>query len=118
MSEFPDDILEAVEDELRKIGLYLMNHSVGAMPETGMDEAFMEAADSDLPPDQMVAEGIGQFYMVLTLRIGDVAWSDRVLNPDTHSLNQEFMKIAPNELEVFQAVAQEEKDDLLDFPDD
>lgn len=117
MSEFPDDILEAVEDDLRKIGLYLMNHSVGAMPEPGQDVEFMEAVENELSPDQMVATGAGHFYMVLTLQIGDVAWSDRVLNPDNHSLKQEFMRIAPNELEVFQAVAQEEKDDLLDFPD-
>lgn len=118
MSEFPDDIIEAVEDDLRKIGLYLSNSSVGAMPEPGEDVGFNEAVERQLPPDEMVATGVGQFYMVLTLQIGDIAWSDRVLNPEEHSLKQEFMRIAPNELEVFQAVAQEEKDDLLDFPDD
>ena len=119
MNEFPEDIISSLEEDFRKIGLYLLNSSVGAIPETGKEDEFDKAVNEGSQDVQSLAlQGMCNVFIQCSLEIGNIAWSERVLDPESHSVKKQFLEIAPNEFEIFQSMVQEEKDDLLDFPED
>lgn len=61
-----------VEEELRKIGLY-------------MDGAAVSPA-----PEQFQEEGKTKVLVTVVAKVGDVAWSDRVLRPEVHKAENEW----------------------------
>lgn len=92
MDAFFHEKAEAVENAARKIGLYVQDMGLAHAPRHGgpVDE---ELGDNPV--------------MVGLFTIGDVAFSDRVLNPETDSIDKEFRQMT--------VVAEKEQfDDLRD----
>lgn len=98
-------LLEDSKSAFEKIGLYTMSSNVGAVPTPGSEDEVM-AEDSEI--EDLMTSGKADFYLVMTMEIGDVAWSDRVLNPESYADKRAFLEIVPSEHEILREKALEE----------
>jgi hypothetical protein len=109
------NLLEESKDAFEKIGLYAMSSHVGAVPAPGEEMAMME---EDVAIDEVLKDGKADFFLVMTLRVGDVAFSDRVLEPEAFEAKVEFEQIVPTELEMLRDEARREMKEWKDGWDD
>ncbi len=72
---------------------------------------------SGTPPRELMEQG-EEFFIRASFRLGDVAWSDRVLYPDRFEQEQQFEKIAPTEEEVMLERIRTDGASLLNLDDD
>jgi hypothetical protein len=102
------NLLDESKIAFEKIGLYTMSSNVGAVPAAG---AELELMEEDVQIDEVLRDGKADFFLVTTMRIGDVAFSERVLEPDKLEEKVKFESIAPTELEMLrQQLAEERKE--------
>jgi len=73
--------MEKFENDARKAGLYL--------------EGFHAGSAGEITPDGQPVPG--QMFVMVHLLVGDVAFSDRQMNPEKHVEDNEFRKIAAAE---------------------
>ena len=101
-------LLEDSKNAFEKIGLYAISSNVGAVPLPGAEEEVM---DEDAEVEDLMNSGKADFYVVMTMEIGDVAWSDRVLDPQQYADKRAFLEIVPSEREILKERAIEELED-------
>jgi hypothetical protein len=111
-----ESLVEVAESSFEKIGLYpLSGSSVGAIP---IDGDFDSLLENSADPATLMREGKAKFYVTMTLSIGDVAWSERVLDPDGFAEKQSFSEVAPTEVEMLKEQALQEIQDWFDWDED
>jgi hypothetical protein len=116
MSEFDfHNLMDEAKEAFEKIGLYSMSARVGAVPAPG---AEMEVMSEDVRIEDLLREGKADFFLIMTLQIGDVAFSDRILNPQSFQEKKVFEEIVPTELEMLRRQAAEEARSWEDGWDD
>ncbi len=95
INEQVGQIIESVKNNFQKIGLYANDVQFAV----SNPEALIREDDPNYTPDmhKLIASGEAQFVASVRFDIGDVAWSDRILNPDKHNLDKEFEAIVPSE---------------------
>lgn len=101
MSDINDQvgqIIESVKDSFQKVGLYANDVQFAV----SNPEALIREDDPNYTPDmhKLIASGDAQFVATVRFDIGDVAWSDRILNPEKYDLDKEFEAIVPKEDET------------------
>lgn len=114
--EFQQLVTEITE-RLEKIGLYTVNHGGGVMPTS--EEAAAELMEN--PPEdprQAMEEGKAKIFLTFTCAVGEVAWSDRVLNPEKHKTDNEFRMMMPDEVEIQRDSILDEVAEFLNHKDD
>lgn len=99
MSQF-DDLITALKDQADTIGLYLQ----GAQIQSTVDPEVLEKESALALMDRGE-----EFIICATFQIGDVAWSDRVQNPEALAAEIEFDLIAPSEEEIMLQLIMDEK---------
>jgi hypothetical protein len=110
MSETFEALTEVMVDRLEKMGLYVEAVNVEGMPMS--EEVHDSIMAGDISDREALRSGVADFHMMVSARIGDVAWSDRVLHPEAHRQNVEFEMMVPEETEIR---ADEIKKDLFEW---
>jgi len=95
------DLLDEVTKRSEKFGLYLKDTLIGAVDR----DIATAIAEGKTTVKQAVMEG-ASISILATFAIGDVAWSDRIQDPDGFKVDQEFKTIMPTEDELI-------KDELI-----
>jgi hypothetical protein len=108
-SEF-NEMMTTLTDSCEQMGLY----AISGMIQSSASEEQVAAGTS---PRELMEEG-EEFYIRATFRIGDLAWSDRILRPEQFAQDQEFEKIAPTEEEVMLERIRSEGASLLNLDDE
>lgn len=106
MEEF-GEMMRLLTDSCEQLGLYPMSAMI-------QSSASQESVQAGTSPRELMEQG-EEFYIRATFRIGDVAWSDRILRPEQFAQEQEFEKIAPTEEEIMLERIREEGASLLDL---
>lgn len=93
MSEFdPLERLHPCFDELEKVGLYLLGTpQIGILP---VDHLSITEDLDELSPADLIKSDKVDVYLTANFAIGQVAWSDRVLNPKSYEENKEFDRLS------------------------
>lgn len=95
-----------VVEAFEKVGLYCWQQPhLSALPRSEEDAALLE--EEGIDPISAMKDGRADFFLALSFQVGDVAWSDRVLNPEKHKQDQEFRALMPSELELSKSEAAE-----------
>lgn len=93
-------LVEELGETLQKSGLYLENVEIGTNKTEFLDEEGDTMAVSDIDIRKELLEGDAQFVVTATFTIGDLAFSDRVLNPEAFAAKKEFDAIVPAEDDI------------------
>lgn len=88
-------LVDEIKNEFEDIGLYLQDVNI-------MADRELEGGDEGVEPDvrQMMLDGEAKFAIVVDFALNDVAFSDRVLNPESHKQDTEFKAAMPSEAEM------------------
>jgi hypothetical protein len=84
-SEKIDELIKAMNESFDSLGLY-------------MNAAMVHSHDPDESLDEQVESG--GLFIRAQFRIGEVAWSDRILNPEAFDQEKQFELAAPSEEEI------------------
>lgn len=87
-----EKLLTELEKEAAKVGLYMREVSVGTPDQSVVAEGEQINSEKVI---QALKDG-KEFVVVATFSVGDLAWSDRILNPEDYEVKKEFKKIVPN----------------------
>lgn len=87
-------VLDNLKESFEDIGLYLLECGVA----TTDDEALKDDSSKDFR-DKLVT-GESKWLISATFQLGDVAFSDRVLNPDKFKEDQTFREMMPSEADL------------------
>lgn len=109
MAEF-GEMMRTLTESCEQMGLYPLN----ALVQSSASQEDVQAGKS---PRELMEDG-EEFFIRATFRIGDVAWSDRILRPEQFAQEQEFERIAPTEEEIMLERIRSEGASLLDLGDD
>lgn len=109
MDEF-GEVVRSLTESCERMGLYPLT----AMVQSSASQEDVQAGKS---PRELMEQG-EEFFVRATFRIGDVAWSDRILRPEQFAQEQEFEKIAPTEEEIMLERIRSEGASLLNLDDD
>ena len=85
-------VIESLRERADQIGLYMM----GAALQGSATEEETEQASS---MRELIAEG-SEVIVQASFRLGSVAWSDRILNPDEYDELKAFELVAPSEEDI------------------
>lgn len=97
MSDEIDELVQKLRDTTEKIGLYMHGATVqsSAEPEVLQSELAQGKTIRDLIEGESV-----DFLIRATFNVGEVAWSDRVLDPERAVADFDFRVAAPTENEI------------------
>lgn len=125
MESFEDSFEEAIakiSEEFDQIGLYTLQTNIGIIDEDDSDdEELLNDSIKDLDSiddDQSfnkIKNGETDVLLFAVFRIGEIAWSEKTLDPDLYNEKQSFKKIAPMEKEI---ETSDIIDDLLNWDND
>lgn len=103
-----DNFLLETEKAFEKIGLYQYGPAhLGVVP--GPDNPQPQMLSGEFELAEALADGKDEIFLAMMFRIGDVAFSERVLEPEAFRERTEFEKIMPtNELEMIRNELAEE----------
>jgi hypothetical protein len=101
-------LVDKIEARLSKIGLYLSNAEITAIP---IDQDLLDDPNS---PDVLSDPNIA-IYLTSIFTVSELAWKDRVVNPELHDQNQQFKLAAPTEFEID---LESFKDEMLNWEED
>lgn len=113
-------LVQKVHEAMEDIGLYSLDYSVG----TNSAEVLQKAAEdsNDFDVRQLIESGEASFVLSGAFRVNELAWSDRVLDPEAHDLDRQFRRMMPSEaemkLERLRQLAAEGKDIAALFDDE
>lgn len=110
MSETFEALTEVMASRLEKIGIYVNAIEVAGMPIS--EKVHDSIMAGDISDREALRSGVAEFHMLVSARIGDVAWSDRVLSPEQYKTKVEFENLMPQEHEIR---ADEIKKDLFEW---
>lgn len=116
MEEEFDKLAAELLKELETIGLYpMMPINFSAVPHSGFEDAVIKAEDGD--PLDMMRAGTADFFCQGIFRIGDVAFSQRVLDPQAYEADVQFDQIVPTAKEQLEELRKQELENPDDFDD-
>lgn len=84
-------LIEQVTERAEKMGLYVRHVAVSS----SADPEEMEKGD----PRELMEAG-AEFIVQIAFQIGEVAWTDRILNPDAYDERKQFELMMPSEEEL------------------
>lgn len=88
-------VMKDLEDQARKLGLYIEHAAIASSDPEGAMES-LEDADK---LRELLASDEDEVYLMATFAIGDVAWSKRVQDPEQDKIDDQFRVIAPDPVE-------------------
>lgn len=99
-------LVNELESRLTKLGVYLLTANIGIV-----------SNEKSITIDELSMDNIQEceLYMTAMFEISDIAWSDRVLNPDVFLEKKEFQAIAPTEFEIS---LESFKDEILNWDEE
>jgi|688.fasta_scaffold341239_5 hypothetical protein len=107
-----EPIISEIETRLSNLGLYMVNVDIGVVPASNEindpDDINLEEIVKDREKSNIYITGLFQVS-------DDIAWRDRVINPEVHAETQQFKQIAPTEFEIG---LESFKDDLINWEDE
>jgi hypothetical protein len=108
-------IIRDTEEAFSKIGLYVQIDTVHiqAVPTEGSPPLTGKEAT-----DELLQNRLAHFYISFNLDIGEVALSERVLNPESYEDKQTFLQVAPTDLEMMREQARRELEELKGWDDE
>lgn len=88
-------LVDSIKEELEGIGLYLQDVTIASDRE-------VEGQEEGVTPDlrALMENGEAQFVVVATFALNEMAFSDRVLNPEDFKEETNFKTIMPSEASV------------------
>lgn len=98
MSEIFNQVTDQLVHDLEKIGLYVQGLSMGGIPNS--EDIAEKIMNGEITEEDAIKNGLADFHILISTRIGDVAWSDRVLNPESFTERKEFEMIVPESKEI------------------
>lgn len=101
-------VLAQVCERLEQNGLYHMHTAVHA--HTDEPDAFEEAESIKA----LIEDGL-EVIVHMAFRVGELAWSERILDPEGYAMRHDFDLIAPTEEEVEIAAILSRADEFLDM---
>lgn len=121
-----ETIITSATEKFELAGLYTVNSGVGLVPSEGSDtdrlSSLLTQENQDPFEDrpnvgELLKNGELEAVMFLTFRVGDLAWSERILDPDLYQEKKDFEALMPTEDEIAKPVIVEEilNDDWDDF---
>jgi hypothetical protein len=108
------ELIELIKVRSEKLGLYLRDVMVASSTE--IDEELREKMDSSLK--DVLASGEVQMAVFATFSLNEVAFSDRIQNPDAFDMNKQFDEIVPSDYEIALEKIRERLAKGLDILDD
>lgn len=112
------DVIEQLKNRCEKIGLYLQHSTftvaadLGEEGEEGNEEAArLLSSDDELK--EKLESGDARVILFGMFTAKDLAFSDRIQNPDKHEVDTEFKNMMPTAHEAAKAKLSEKKKDLL-----
>lgn len=91
-----DNFLLETEKAFEKIGLYQYGPAhLGVVP--GPDNEAPEMLSGEFELAEALADGKDEIFLAMMFRIGDVAFTQRVLEPEKFQERVEFEKIMPTD---------------------
>lgn len=94
MNQF-ETLVEELNDKCEKIGLYMQHSSILT------DNASLESMGDEDPEavdvNQLMQDGEASFAISAVYVLGDLAFDDRIADPDGFAAEQEFKAIAPED---------------------
>jgi hypothetical protein len=119
-----EKIIHGATEKFELAGLYTVSSGVGIVPAGASDpeklESLLHPEDGDQDKatvGKLIQDGEVEAVVFLSLRIGDLAWSERVLDPELYKEKKEFEALMPTEEDIAKPVIAEEilGDDWSDF---
>jgi len=98
MEAILSDLTNQVISLLEKKGLYAVEWNFDVMSDN--EEVIEKVMNGELSDEGAIKSGLANLHMSVLARIGDVAWSDRVLNPEVCQERREFDLIVPEAKDV------------------
>lgn len=107
-----EELLEQLHTEAQQIGLYMRD---AVMHTSNEDLARETSMDRDKILER-IKGGSDEFVLMAQFLIGDLAWTDRILNPEEHAITKEFRNIVPDRVadrreEIIKQLRDEKKKD-------
>lgn len=87
------EVVEKLEEGLEKIGLYVQSTNIM----TDSDELAGQDTDSDIDVLDLMNQGEAHFALAVYALIGDLAFDQRIVNPDGFKTDQDFKALVPEE---------------------
>ncbi len=92
-NERVSNLVDTLVEDLENMGLYVRSVNVMGQAES---EDFDEAADIRT----LIADGEASYAIVGMWQIGDVAWQEKILNPDAYDEAKQFQLMMPTKEEL------------------
>ena len=105
MEQF-DELKDNLVERMEQLGLYAESVQIGTTSE--LDEDV-----EDFDPRSAIESGEAEFLVIGLFRLNELAWSERVLEPEKFSLDSQFRMAAPSNKEMLEQNLRES--DLLDL---
>jgi len=112
MSEPFEALSEQVIANLEKVGLYVEGVTVGGFPRS--EEVVEQLTSGEISEREAMDQGLVEFQLLIGARIGNVAWSDRVQNPEGFAERKAFEMVVPSEKEISLEEIRRDLEDLDD----
>lgn len=91
-------VVETLENRMSKLGLHMIDFGIGTNDTDAIDEDSQEIS-ADFR--EKLASGEAAWIISGTFTVGNLAFSDRILNPDLYSEETEFKRLMPTEEEIY-----------------
>jgi len=88
-----EKLVDTIVEDLENMGLYCRGVNV-------MGQAESEEFNEDADIREMISSGEASFAIVGMWQIGDVAWQDKILNPDAYDQDKQFSLMMPSREEL------------------
>jgi len=88
-----EKLVDTIVEDLENMGLYCRGVNV-------MGQAESEEFNEDVDIREMISAGEASFAIVGMWQIGDVAWQDKILNPDAYDQDKQFSLMMPSREEL------------------
>lgn len=101
---------------LEKIGVHVKSAELGTVPKDPakmLDPEFVEMVTSGDKEEELFESGELRILMRVVAHTADLAFSEKILDPEMHELNQEFRMQLPTEDEVNLGMMSEDLDAAL-----
>lgn len=92
-SERVTTLVDTITEDLENMGLYCRGVNV-------MGQAESEDFDENSDIREMINAGMASYAIVGMWQIGDVAWQDKILNPDAYDEKKQFDLMMPTKEEL------------------
>lgn len=88
-------LVDALKEDFEDIGMYLQDATIAS-------DQPVEGQEEGVTPDvrELMTEGGARFAIIADFGLNELAFSDRVLDPEGHEEKKEFNQIMPSAADV------------------